>query len=466
MQLTGPLFLFILLPLSLCVLHFFPLRHRRMALSLFSVIWYVLINYGNLSGLLHVALLILSALLLVYLPLPHSAKIAKLRTTIGVLIPVLSFLAARLLAEYGCQWYIYPIGLAYISLGSVSLAVDMARGDTVRPKNPVDVVGYLLFFPILVAGPIIQSKHYFDNTEKPCLSSKMLSIGARRYMIGFIKRIAMAAVLLRALRQLMEYVSYMISIQLVLLLLAVSYLAFYFFFTGTADMARGICAMFGIPVERDRGHILSATSPDRLVCGIALSLYRFMLDYVYRPLRRVLPFKKGWITARILMFVLSVLFLRTRPEMLLFALPMLLLLLISMLRRKRARLWLRILLTPVTVLACSFFTLAIMMDEPMKMFTLFSEAFRSTTDFHLYHIFEAVRDFRYLLVAVTIFLILIPVTYLRTWFLRKANVKVAITVRYVSLALLFSCFVASLFYLMPQFPGYADQAYGFYQYTR
>ena len=286
-------------------------------------------------------------------------------------------------------------------------------------------------------------------------------------MMGFIKRLAMAAVLMRALRQLLDYAEYMISPLLLLLLLFGSYFAFYFFFTGTADMARGICFMYGIRTPRDRGHVLAAGSPDRVLCGIALSLYRFMLDYVYEPLKRVLPAKTGHFWARITVFVLSALFFRTRPEMLLFALPMLLLVLLSLMwSGRRHRLYLRVLFAPLMLLACSFFTLAMMMDRPMKMFALIGEAFANNTGVRLYHVFEAVRDFRYLLVVMAVFLVLVPLTYLSNWFWRCAGAKLRITVKCVTTVLLFTAFACTVFYLMPQFPGYADQAYGFYQYTR
>ena len=167
MQLTGPVFLFLLLPLSLLICRFVPPTRRRLVLSLLSIGWYALVNASNPVGLLHIALLLAVMLLLVYLPAPRSALVGKLRTTLGVLLPILSLLAARLLAEYGSTWYVYPIGLAFITLSAVSLSVDLARGDTVRPKNPLDVIGYLLFVPTLVAGPIIRSKHFLTAPRRP-----------------------------------------------------------------------------------------------------------------------------------------------------------------------------------------------------------------------------------------------------------------------------------------------------------
>ena len=465
MQLTGPLFLFLLLPLSLLLLRFTPAHYRRNVLSAFSLLWYVLVNLSNPVGLIHVLLLMTVALLYVYLPTPRSAAMGKLRTVVGVLIPLVSFAGARILAEYGNTGYVYPIGLAYISLAMISLAVDLARGDTIRPQNPLNVVGYLLFFPTLVSGPIIRSKYFFDNTEELHLSTEMMSTGIRRYMHGFIKRIALAAVLMRALRQLTEGIEYVISPLLLLLLLVLSYLAFYFFFTGTAEMARGVCAMYGIQVPRDRGHILAATSPDRVLCGMALSLYRFMQDYVYRPLCRLMPSKNGHILARVAIFVASVLFFRTRPEMLLFALPMLILMALVG-HSKRPRLWVRLLLIPVVILCCSVFTLAITMDDPTKIFSLFARAFTDSTDFHLYELFELVRDFRYLLLTGVIAVALVPISYLRSWVLRKVSPRFGFAIRYVSLTLIFIGFVLTLIYFLPQFPGYSDQAYGFYQYTR
>ena len=101
MQLTGPLFLYLFLPLSLLLLPFCPARYRKAALSLLSVLWYVLANIGSPLGLLQVAaVILLITLLAIWVgPFLPEAVILEMSGVGGLLIVGLSINMLGLMGE-------------------------------------------------------------------------------------------------------------------------------------------------------------------------------------------------------------------------------------------------------------------------------------------------------------------------------------------------------------------------------
>ena len=463
MQLTSPFFLFLFYPISLLPILFLPKRYRRLALSLISVIFFAAINMGNPTGLAHILFVVFFTVCLAYLPIPRSVRGGKLRALLMVCLPLFSFVAARLLCEYGNGIYHYPVGLLFVTLHTVSYAVDYARGDVVCPRNPLELIGYLLFFPTLSMGPVIRSKHYFDLTEEMAFTPALFTDGARRYMLGYIKRLAVAAVALRALTDILSRSDIFFHPVSLLLLLLLSYLTFYFFVTGTTDMALGICAMYGISLPRgsNTAPVFSA-APHKMLQAMLRSLRLFLLDYLYTPLRRRFGKRTAKAFAALLLPALTVLIWRTRPEMLLLAAPILLvggLCLIPAVKRffTPRRHPLRLLLALLSTLPISVFTLATVLEKPLQLLAL-CEAARDGTGgtFRLYAVLGTVRDIRYLTVLVLLLALLAPYAYLRPWLLRRARPRTRQIVTVTETVLLFAAFLLSLIYFLPQFPELSE----------
>ena len=458
MQLIGPAFLFLFLPLSLPLIFLLPKAHRRLGLSFLSIIWYLLANLNNLTGLAHVAVLVFFSVVMAYLPSPHSVAMAKFRTGIWVAIPLLSLLLARLALEYGSGTYTYPTGLLFVSLSSVSFAVDQARGDTLRPRNPLELIGYLLFFPVLTVGPVLRSKQYFDGTEQIGFAPETFCFGVRKYMLGYVKRLAVAAVALRATTELMLYAKQDMPLISFLIVLLFSFLGFYFAISGTADLAIGVCAMYGISLPRDRTHLSRGTTPDRVVYGLLLSLRNYLLDYLILPICNRMGKNSGRICAALLLFLSTVLIWRTRPEMLLFASPLLLFSLLNFLPRVR-RIWQtstprRVAFIALSILLCTPFTLALTLQDPMSVWELTVSAFR-VGEYPFYAVFSVIRDTRYLMLLLIVLAALLPYTYFRRRLCRHGSARLKSAITVCETALLFVGFLATLIYFAPQFPLYA-----------
>ena len=105
-------------------------------------------------------------------------------------------------------------------------------------------------------------------------------------MLGYIKRLAIAAVLMRAIEDILTYAQLALAPFSYCLLLLLALLCFYFYVTGCADTARGLCAMYGIELPADRGRVPFAAAPHLVFSGTFLSLYNYLQDYIYLPLRR------------------------------------------------------------------------------------------------------------------------------------------------------------------------------------
>lgn len=458
MQLTGPLFLFLFFPLSLLLLPLCPQRYRRALLSLLSVLWYVLANLGQPLAILQLAAVVISVAVLAVLPMEAYSR---LRCAAGVLIPLVALVAARAAAEYGPASYPYPYGLTMVTLAAISLSVDRYRCDAPEREGFLPVVGYLLFFPTLAMGPILRYKQYLYMMEHAQLSLAGYSRGARLYMLGFVKRLAIAAVLVRSLEDILSYGPKGFSPLTLFFTVVLGYLLFYFFVSGNTDMARGLMAIYGLQPPRAQGNLLSCSTPMRLMEGTHLSLSRYLEDYVVRPITHRVRGTWGKLLACSCVFVLTVFFYRMRPSMLLVALPMLAVGLLTVRQRRwhaaPGHWYFRVPLTLFSCLCLSFFALCIIWQEPTALFAYIAGAARGVGTNSFYFIYSALPDGIYLGVLGVITAVYLPLQHFWPTISRHLRGKAYAAVLAVMTVLLLLGFVVTLVHFMPQFPKYADK---------
>ena len=457
MQLTGPLFLFLFLPLSLPLVIFCPQKYRKIVLSLVSIAWYVLANLGSPFAMLQIAAAILLCSLLAALP---EGGFSRLRCAAGVILPLILFVTARLLAEYGPSSYPYPMGLTFVTLGEISLSIDRYRGDAPDRDDPLSVAGYLLFFPALTLGPILRYKQYLYMTEHARPSYERFSAGARLFLLGFIKRIAVAAVLWRALSDLLSFPAGALDLSAVAFALVLSLFFFCFFVSGCTDMARGLMSMYGMQPPRGHMGLLTATTPARMLYGILLSLDRYLEDYVAGPIKRRITGIKGKLVACVPVFALTMLFWRFRPEALLFFLPFLLISLLTVRQRRYShaprQLWLRAICILLSAAVVSVFSLSLTLGGVRELIDLVRTAAGSKQSYPFAYVYSAIADRTYLLIAGAVLAVLLPLQYAWPRLARRVPRRVRAGVQILMTAVLFLGFLGALVHFLPQFPKCAD----------
>ncbi|HSP77842.1 MAG TPA: MBOAT family protein, partial [Myxococcaceae bacterium] len=110
------------------------------------------------------------------------------------LVTLLSPLGVKVRTEpYGL---LLPVGLSFFTFQSISLVVDVYRRQTRSTYTYFEHLLYLLFFPHLVAGPIVRASHLIERfDEVPSLSSEEGGRGMYRIAVGMVKKLVVADVL-------------------------------------------------------------------------------------------------------------------------------------------------------------------------------------------------------------------------------------------------------------------------------
>lgn len=178
-----------------------------------------------------------------------------------------------------------PIGISFFTFQALSYVIDVYRGTAGVQKNPLNLILYISFFPQLIAGPIVRYNTIEEQIRERKTTLTGFSEGARRFMIGFVKKVVIANNCAVAATRV--FAAEDISSQSVLFLWlgAISFvLQLYYDFSGYSDMAIGLAWMFGFRLEENFNYPYAAANFSDFWKRWHISLGRWFRDYVYIPL--------------------------------------------------------------------------------------------------------------------------------------------------------------------------------------
>lgn len=295
-------FLFGFLPAALC--GFYLLGHRRrdwailwlIAASLLFYAWWrpvnvlliapsILVNYGLSRALLHLAD-----------KRPALAR-AVLLAGIGFNLCFLgyfkymNFFGSAINDVFGAGLIltrlILPLGISFITFQKIAFLIDVSSGR-VKSFAFRDYCLFVLFFPQLVAGPIVHYREMMPQFHAaPCrFSFDDAAVGLSLFFFGLFKKVVLADPLSGFVSPLYAHTNAVGTVTLIYAwVAAVGFtLQIYFDFSGYSDMALGLARMFGIKLP------INFYSPLRATCMIDfwlrwhVSLTRFLTAYIYNPL--------------------------------------------------------------------------------------------------------------------------------------------------------------------------------------
>lgn len=209
---------------------------------------------------------------------PH--KVWILLGVIGNLILLLFFKLGN-----GAFGFIYPVAISFYTFNQISYIVDLYKGE-IKEFNLIKYLCYVLFFPKLLQGPLMNYKNFSAQLEKTYntqLDWERILRGLFLLSIGMFKKVILADTFGSAVDY--AYSSLIGLGSLEALLTAVFYsFQLYFDFSGYCDMASGICLMLGfeLPINFD--------SPYKAVDIVDfwkrwhITLTQFFTRYIYIPL--------------------------------------------------------------------------------------------------------------------------------------------------------------------------------------
>ncbi len=88
---------------------------------------------------------------------------------------------------------IVPVGLSFYTFEAINYLVDVYRGRLPAERDLGNFLLFILFFPHLVAGPIVPARDFLPQTRRPKRWSWLrLHLGLRLFLLGLLKKLAVA----------------------------------------------------------------------------------------------------------------------------------------------------------------------------------------------------------------------------------------------------------------------------------
>ena len=181
---------------------------------------------------------------------------------------------------------VLPLGISFFTFQQVSYLVDSYRTQETRDYGFIEYTLFVLFFPQLIAGPIVLHKEMipqFRNEYNRIFNSENFARGMYIFAIGLFKKVLIADTFSKAVAIGYNNVENLSSLEALLVSFSYTF-QIYFDFSGYCDMAIGISSMFNINLPQNFNSPYKATSIIDFWNRWHMSLTRFLREYVYFPL--------------------------------------------------------------------------------------------------------------------------------------------------------------------------------------
>ena len=183
---------------------------------------------------------------------------------------------------------ILPLAISFFTFQQVAYLVDAYRRET-HEYNFFQYALFVIFFPQLIAGPIVHHKEILPQFEKPDafrLKAEHLAVGITIFAIGLFKKVVLADSVAGFATPVFHAAESGAAISFIEAWAGTLSYTFqiYFDFSGYSDMAIGLGRMFGIVIPLNFNSPYKATSIVDFWRRWHMTLSRFLRDYLYIPL--------------------------------------------------------------------------------------------------------------------------------------------------------------------------------------
>lgn len=287
-------FIFVFLPLLLVLYYSLPSKCKNIILLIFSLIFYA---WGSVRNLIFIII----SLLINYIFSLFLKRKNKFILIISILFNVIFlFLFKFDISIFGIS---KPIGISFYTFQIISYLVDLYRKKVKIEKNIFMFSLYVVFFPQLIAGPIVKYVDIEKQIQKRKESIDKFTDGLRDFIIGLSLKVILADNLYVIVNQISNY--YTIDIYSFILCVLAFSLEIYYDFYGYSRMAIGLGKMFGFDLPINFNYPYISLSIEEFWKRWHITLSNWFKDYVYIPLGGNRVGKFRWIINMIVVWLLT-----------------------------------------------------------------------------------------------------------------------------------------------------------------
>ena len=180
---------------------------------------------------------------------------------------------------------VLPLGISFFTFQQISYLAAIYRKDIVRVCVP-DYLSYILYFPKLIMGPLIEPVNFISQLNDPALKRfdpDNLASGLKLFSLGLFKKMLLADTFAAGVAWGFKNIEAASSGDLFLVMLFYTF-EIYFDFSGYSDMAVGVSRMINIELPMNFDSPYKALSIRDFWKRWHMSLTSFLTKYVYFPL--------------------------------------------------------------------------------------------------------------------------------------------------------------------------------------
>jgi alginate O-acetyltransferase complex protein AlgI len=182
---------------------------------------------------------------------------------------------------------ILPLGISFITFQKIAFLVDIQAGR-VKSFTFRDYCIFVLFFPQLIAGPIVHYREMMPQFHAAScqFDKENVAIGLTLLSFGLFKKIVFADNIALFVTPIYDHAAAVGGTSFLLAwMAAIGFtLQIYFDFSGYSDMALGLARFFGIRLPQNFNSPLRASSIIDFWLRWHMTLTRFLTGYIYNPL--------------------------------------------------------------------------------------------------------------------------------------------------------------------------------------
>ena len=200
------------------------------------------------------------------------------------LTPLIYFKYSNFL-NLSSEQFVLPLAISFFTFQQIAFLLDLYR-NKIKFDGFKEYLFFILFFPQLVAGPIV---HYYEmipqikDKFKSKINESYIITGLVLFSIGLFKKVVFADNFAVISDGAFSNIDMLSSYDAWIGIFSYSF-QIYFDFNGYADMALGLALLFGIKLPINFNSPYKARNISEFWRNWHISLSRFLKDYIYIPL--------------------------------------------------------------------------------------------------------------------------------------------------------------------------------------
>ena len=177
-----------------------------------------------------------------------------------------------------------PVGISFYTFEAINYMVDVYRGHARAERNLPNFMLFILFFPHLIAGPIVRARDFLPQIHRrKRFSWERMRVGVQFFLMGLFKKLAIADRMGQFVEPVFANPAAFRTGAVWTAIIAYA-LQIYCDFSGYTDMALGCAHMLGYKLARNFNMPYLSTNIAEFWRRWHISLSSWLRDYLFIPL--------------------------------------------------------------------------------------------------------------------------------------------------------------------------------------